>query len=145
MNCHIRVLVVEDNPDDAELMLRELRRGGYTVSAHRVETGCEMERSLDHDKWDVILADYTMPSFNARAALELLQLKELDIPFIIVSGSIGEELAVAAMRAGAHDYLMKGNLKRLIPVIERELREAAGRKERRNLESQLQQAQKMEL
>src|SRR5205085_1751236 len=98
----------------------------------------DMEAALDASPTpDLILADYTLPGFDARAALALLQSTKRDIPFVIVSGSIGEELAVAAMKAGAHDYLMKDNLTRLVPVVERELREAAGRRERRYLESQL--------
>jgi signal transduction histidine kinase len=141
----MRVLVVEDNADDAELMLRELRRGGFEVTSQRVDTRDAMAQALDMQAWDIVLADYTMPSFNARAALALVQEKGMDVPFIIISGSIGEEIAVDAMKAGAHDYLMKGNLARLVPVIEREIREAASRRERRSLEAQLQQAQKMEL
>ncbi|OKH39511.1 GGDEF domain-containing response regulator [[Phormidium ambiguum] IAM M-71] len=131
MNNHIRVLIVEDNPDDAELMLLELELSGYSVIWERVENIREMSAALDRQNWDMILADYSLPQFNALAALSFVQEKNLDLPFIIVSGSIGEEIAVAAMRAGAHDYLLKNSLSRLVPAAERELREAQIRQERR--------------
>jgi diguanylate cyclase (GGDEF)-like protein len=130
-NNEIRVLLVEDNPDDAELIILELELSGYTVSWKRVETTLEMSLALEQQSWDMILADYSLPQFNALAALSLMQDKNLDLPFIIVSGSIGEEIAVAAMRAGAHDYLLKNSLSRLVPAAERELREAQVRRERK--------------
>lgn len=131
MNNELRVLIVEDNPDDAELIVLELEVSGYTVIWERVENMNEMSAALDRQTWDIILADYSLPQFNALAALSLMQAKNLDLPFIIVSGSIGEEIAVAAMRAGAHDYLLKNSLSRLVPAAERELREARVRQERR--------------
>lgn len=131
MNNHIQVLIVEDNPDDAELMVLELELRGYSVVWERVENNNQMNAALDRQNWDMILADYSLPQFNALAALSLMQDKNLDLPFIIVSGSIGEEIAVAAMRAGAHDYLLKNSLSRLVPAAERELREAQIRRERR--------------
>lgn len=131
MNNKIRVLIVEDNPDDAELMVLELEMSGYTVLWERVENKNEMSAALDRQTWDMIFADYSLPQFSALAALSLMQEKNLDLPFIIVSGSIGEDIAVAAMRAGAHDYLLKNNLSRLVPAAERELREAQVRKERK--------------
>lgn len=131
MNNEIRVLIVEDNPDDAELMVLELEVSGYTAIWERVENMNQMSAALDGQTWDIILADYSLPQFNALAALSLMQAKNLDLPFIIVSGSIGEEIAVAAMRAGAHDYLLKNSLSRLVPAAERELREAQVRQERR--------------
>ena len=131
MNKHIRVLIVEDNPDDAELMVLELELSGYSVIWERVENINEMSAALDRQTWDMILADYSLPQFDALGALSLVQEKRLDLPFIIVSGSIGEEIAVAAMRAGAHDYLLKNSLSRLVPAAEREWREAQVRKERK--------------
>lgn len=131
MNNELRVLIVEDNPDDAELIVLELEVSGYTVIWERVENMNQMSAALDRQTWDIILADYSLPQFNALAALSLMQAKNLDLPFIIVSGSIGEEIAVAAMRAGAHDYLLKNSLSRLVPAAERELREARVRQERR--------------
>jgi diguanylate cyclase (GGDEF)-like protein/PAS domain S-box-containing protein len=130
----LRALIVEDSEDDALLLIRDLRRGGYDAVTVRVETGPEMSRMLDERTWDVILADYSLPRFNAIEALDVLHRKGLDIPFIIVSGTIGEQTAVAAMKAGAHDYIMKGAAARLLPAIERELREAAERANRRRAE-----------
>ncbi|MGA9383267.1 MAG: EAL domain-containing protein [Phormidium sp.] len=131
MNNEIRVLIVEDNPDDAELIVLQLEVSGYTVIWERVENRIEMSAALDRQSWDMILADYSLPQFNALDALSVMQEKKLDLPFIIVSGSIGEEIAVAAMRAGAHDYLLKNSLSRLVPAAEREWREAQVRQERR--------------
>src|SRR5207244_2218037 len=107
-------------------MLRALRRGGYTPAAERVDTGEALSALLDRQEWDIILSDHSMPHFSAQAALELVQQTGLDLPFIIVSGSIGEDIAVSAMKMGVHDYIMKGNLSRLAPAIARELREAEG-------------------
>ena len=131
MGIPLRVLIVEDSEDDALLLVRELQRGGYDVTFERVETAKAMAAALGRQEWDIVLADYTMPHFSGTAALELLRESGLDIPFIFVSGTIGEEIAVKAMKNGANDYLIKGNLKRLIPAIERELREAGcGRREK---------------
>ena len=127
----LHVLVVEDNPDDAELLIHTLRRGGYEVAHARVDTAEEMRAALDGPSWDLIVSDHNMPSFGSAAALEILKETGKDLPFIIVSGSMGEETAVAAMKAGAHDYLMKNNLARLVPVIKRELDEAQVRAEHR--------------
>ncbi len=131
MTTSLRVLIVEDSEDDAALLLRSLRRGGYEPVSRQVDTADEMTAALEEEGWDVVVADYSMPSFSGLAALSILKRKGLDLPFIVVSGAIGEELAVEAMKAGAHDYVMKGNLRRLVPAIERELREAAMRKEHR--------------
>jgi len=151
MSTALRVLIVEDSPDDAALVLRELRRGGYEPVSERVETAEGMSTALERAEWDVILCDYTMPHFSALEALETLKSKQLDIPFIIISGTIGEETAVLALKAGAQDYLIKGRLARLVPALEREIREAHSRLERklaeaenRKLEEQFHQAQKME-
>jgi two-component system, cell cycle sensor histidine kinase and response regulator CckA len=141
MNNNLRVLVIEDLEDDMLLMLRELRRGGYTLDYLRVETSEEMEAALDRQDWDIVIADYTLPLFSAPAALKLLQQKQRDLPFIIVSGTIGEETAVTAMKAGAHDYIIKGQLTRLLPAVERELREAEERRRRRETELALQESE----
>ncbi len=137
----LRVLVVEDSPDDVELLLRELRSGGYDPTYERVQTAKAMTAALAKQTWDIVIADYTMPDFSAPAALELLQKSGFDLPFIIVSGVIGEEVAVEAMKAGAQDCIMKYNLKRLLPAVERELREAEGRRDRRKAEERLKQSE----
>src|ERR687894_32436 len=134
----LRLLLVEDSEDDATLLLRELRRGGYDPLCERVDTAGDMEAALDERTWDLVIADHSMPAFSSSAALELLRGKGfVDVPFIIVSGQIGEDAAVEAMRAGAHDYIMKNNLARLNTAIERELREAESRRERRRAEEAL--------
>src|SRR5712692_85455 len=127
MKTPLRVLIVEDCEDDAELLLHELRRGGYDPLFERVETAQAMGAALARQEWDIVIADYSLPQFSGLAALTLVQERGLDLPFIIVSGAIGEDTAVAAMKAGAHDYLLKGKLARLVPAIERELREAGER------------------
>jgi two-component system, cell cycle sensor histidine kinase and response regulator CckA len=137
MHIPLGVLIVEDSEDDALLVLRSLHRGGYEVNHLRVETPVAMQVALENQPWDIVISDYTMPVFNAMEALKLLQDLHLDIPFIIVSGTIGEETAVAAMKAGAQDYLLKGNLTRLVPAVERELREAADRQRRHQAEQAL--------
>jgi PAS domain S-box-containing protein len=140
MGIPLRVLIVEDSEDDALLLVRVLRRSGYDLTYERVDTAAAMSVALETYTWDIIIADYTMPDFNGLAALSLMQAKHLDLPFIVVSGSIGEDLAVAAMKAGAHDYIMKGYLARLIPAVERELREAEVRRARRRAEETLQES-----
>jgi two-component system, cell cycle sensor histidine kinase and response regulator CckA len=137
----LRVLIVEDSEDDLLLLLRELRRGDYTLDYVRVETAIEMQAALDRQAWDIVIADYTLPRFSAPAALELLQQQQQDLPFIIVSGTIGEDAAVAAMRAGAHDYLLKDNLARLLPAVARELREARERQKRLDAEQALRESE----
>jgi signal transduction histidine kinase len=136
MSRPLRALFVEDSEDDLELLLRALRRGGYDVSFERVETAEAMSAALASGGWDVVLSDFSMPHFNAVRALELLHASGHDLPFIIVSGSVGEETAVAAMKAGAHDYVMKENLVRLVPAVEREVREAEVRRERREAQEE---------
>jgi signal transduction histidine kinase len=124
----LRVLIVEDSEEDALLMVRELERGGYDPTFERVETAEKMKEALCTKTWDLVLADYSLPHFSGLEALEVLKASGLDLPFIIVSGAIGEDVAVQAMKAGAHDYLMKDKLKRLVPAIEQELREAGVRR-----------------
>ena len=140
----LRLLLVEDSADDADLILHELRRAGYDPTCERVQTAAEMQAALAQRSWDLVIADYVLPHFSAPDALTLVQESGLDLPFIVVSGAIGEETAVQAMRAGARDYIMKGNLARLAPAIVRELHEAGARRERKQLEEQLRQAQRLE-
>lgn len=140
----LRALIVEDSQSDAELILLALREGGFDPAFERVETAEQMAAALRRQKWDIILADYTLPKFSAPEALAVLKKTGCDIPLLIISGNIGEETAVAAMKAGANDYLMKDNLTRLPAAVQRELREAENRAERNSLEKQLLQAQKME-
>jgi PAS domain S-box-containing protein len=137
MNMSLRVLIVEDSEADAFLIERELRNEGYALESLRVDNETAFLAALDSRPWDVIIADYSLPQFNAPAALLRLQQKGLDLPFIIVSGAIGEEVAVAAMKAGAHDFIVKNMLARLVPAIEREVRDAAVRRERRLAEAGL--------
>ena len=132
---HLNVLIVEDSADDAHFILRELQKAGYNVEAERVETKAAMQAALARQKWDVILSDYSMPHFSAMAALETLKASGQDIPFIVVSGTIGEETAVVMLKGGAHDFIVKGKLARLIPAIEREMRDAEVRRSRREAES----------
>jgi two-component system, cell cycle sensor histidine kinase and response regulator CckA len=137
MGVPLHVLIVEDSENDALLLIRALRRGGYDLMSERVDTAAAMNAALDRQTWDIVIADYTMPEFNGVAALALVRARGLDLPFIIVSGSIGEDIAVSAMKAGAHDYIMKGNITRLIPAVERELREVEVRRARKQAEETL--------
>ena len=136
----LRVLIVEDSEDDAELLIRELRRGDYSVDFERVQTEPEMRAALEKKGWDVVLADYRLPQFGAMAALELLKQRGIDLPFIVVSGTIGEETAVGALKAGAHDFLVKDRLARLLPAIRRERAEAMIRRERKDAIADLSEA-----
>src|SRR5688572_17933170 len=124
MPAALKVLVVEDSENDAELLLHALNRAGYKPSARRVDSATEMEQALSQDNWDLIISDYVLPQFSGLEALKLVQRRSLDIPFIIVSGKIGEETAVEALKAGAHDYLLKDRMTRLGAAIERALKEA---------------------
>jgi PAS domain S-box-containing protein len=137
MPAPLRLILVEDSEDDAALLVRELRRGGFVPEVERVETAEAMRAALDRGSWDLVVADYSLPRFNAPGALAVLKERHLDLPFIIVSGTIGEETAVNAMKAGAHDFFMKGNLARLAPAIQRELREAADRRRTSQVEDAL--------
>jgi len=136
----IRLLLIEDSEDDSLLVIRQIEKGGYNVYYERVETADKMKSALLEETWDIILSDYAMPHFNGLEALKLIKESGFDIPFIIISGTIGEEVAVEAMKEGAHDYIMKNNLKRLLPAVERELREAKSRAERKLLEQKQKQA-----
>ena len=137
----LAILMIEDNEDDALLLLRRFHRAGYRVRSERLCTASALARALQADEWDIIICDHSMPCFDALAALEILKARNLDVPFIIVSGHINEDTAVSAMRAGAHDYLNKNNLERLRPAVERELREARNRRERRQALATLQESE----
>lgn len=131
------MLLVEDSPDDEELLLLELERNGYDVYCERVEAEGPMRQALARTAWDIVISDHSMPCFSGPAALALVRSTGLDIPFIIVSGTVGEETAVNAMKSGANDYVLKGSLTRLCPAIERELREVESRAEQRRTQEQL--------
>jgi signal transduction histidine kinase len=144
MGKQLRVLIVEDNERDAALLLRELKRGGYDLIFERVDTPEAMAAAIGSQPWDLVISDYSMPRFGAPAALDLVRKAQLDLPFIIVSGTVGEEVAVESMRAGACDFMPKGEFTRLLPAIDRELREAQLRAVHRAMEDHLRQAQKVE-
>src|SRR6266705_1669182 len=141
MGVPLRVLIAEDSEDDTQLLVRELKRGGYDPVYERVASAAGMTAALDRQQWDLVIGDYSMPRFSGTAALALVRARGLDIPFICVSGTITEEIAVSAMKAGANDYVTKGQLKRLVPAIERELREARGRAARRDMEAALRESE----
>jgi PAS domain S-box-containing protein len=136
-NRQLRVLLVEDSDNDAALLEIALQRAGFKLESDRVETADGLAAALDTQTWDVVIADYVMPGFDGLSALALVKQRGLDIPFIIVSGHITDDTAVAAMKAGAHDYVMKDNLTRLAPAVERELRDAEVRHARKQAEKKL--------
>ena len=140
----LRLLLIEDSEDDALLLVRELKRGGYNVTHQRVDTATAMHAALDSGSWDLVMSDHSMPGFSGTQALELLRNRNITIPFIFVSGTIGEEMAVSALKSGAQDYLLKGSLKRLLSAVDRTLQEAEGRRERKRLETQVSQLQRFE-
>jgi len=140
MGTPLRVLIVEDSRADAELLRLELERGGYEPVVERVDTPEAMRAALEERSWEVILSDYVMPSFSGPAALKLAKEIAPHLPFIIITGQVGEETAVEAMKAGAHDYILKGNLTRLVPAIRRELQEAVVRRGRQEADEALRQA-----
>lgn len=133
----LSILVCEDNEDDFDLLMLELRRAGYQVEAARVQTDDDLRNALSSRSWDIVISDWSMPSFSAPAALKVLRESGLDLPFIIVSGTVGEEAAVEALRNGAHDFLVKSRLTRLGIVIDREIREANARRDRARMQDQL--------
>ncbi len=133
----LRILLVEDSEDDAALLLRAIQQGGYSVAYERVETAADMKSALDNEAWDVIISDYKLPQFDAPQALAVMKESGQDLPFIIVSGTTSEENAVSSLKAGAHDFVIKGKLARLVPAIQRELKEAVERRERQQRESEL--------
>ena len=142
MDIRLAVLLVEDSESDSQLIVRLLKKAGYKVISEQVETAEQMYAALEKRAWDVVISDYSLPQFSGKAALELLKEKQQDIPFIIVSGVIGEETAVAMLKAGAHDYLMKGNLERLVSAIERELENTKSRRQRKQAEDELRESER---
>src|SRR6266567_111604 len=133
----LRILVVEDSEEDSFLLLRELRAGGFEPVSERVATAEAMTSALDRESWDLVISDYVLPGFGGLEALALYHQRGLDAPFIVVSGHIGEDIAVAAMKAGADDYLMKDRLARLVPAIERALAQAEIRRAHRRSDEAL--------
>src|SRR5712691_8076695 len=137
----LKVLIVEDSPNDAELVLRELARGGLDFQSRRVQTESDFRRELDEFQPHLVISDFSMPQFNGREALAIARESRGDIPFIFISGTIGENVAVEMMKAGADDYVMKNNLARLLPALKRELREAEVRRGRRLAEEGLHESE----
>lgn len=137
----LKLLLVEDSPDDAELLLMQLNKTGYEVAQERVSTLADFQTALQQHQWDLIISDYMLPPHTALDALKLLHQSEQSIPFIIVSGKIGEEVAVEALQAGAHDYLLKDRLTRLGPAIDRALKEAAQKRRRNEAEQALRESE----
>ena len=137
MSTPLRLLVAEDSDDDALLLVRTLRQADFVVTHERVSSASSLREALDRQTWDVVISDYSMPGFSGDDALTIVRGAQPDVPFIFVSGSIGEDIAVAAMRSGANDYVMKNNLRRLAPAIARELRDADERRQRRLAEGRL--------
>ena len=142
MGTPLHVLIVEDSEIDALLLTLELKHGGYEPIHERVETAEAVRAALRNNIWDIILCDYNLPGLNGLEVLAIVKETGSDIPFIIISGAIGEEVAVEAMKAGAHDYIMKDRRQRLLPAVERELREAALRREHRQVEAALRKSER---
>lgn len=141
MGIPIRILLIEDLEDDALLLLHEVRRGGFDPVCERVDNPQGMLAALDGNAWDIIISDHRMPHFSAPAALNILKKSGIDLPFIIVSGTMGEDLAVEALKAGANDYIIKGSFSRLIPAINRSIKEASVRRERKRAEEALRESE----
>ena len=133
----LRLLLVEDSEDDVELLVRELRQGGFSPSYKQVDSAEAMSQALAKERWDAIISDYVLPGFGAIEAFDIAQEHDADMPFIIVSGKVADEIIVELVRAGAHDYVIKDNLVRLAPAMTRELAEAAIRRERRAIDAAL--------
>jgi diguanylate cyclase (GGDEF)-like protein len=134
----LKILIVEDSEDDALLLLREIDRGGYKAEWERVDNALDLQRTLSSNDWDIVITDHNMPGFDSTAAIQIVKQNDRDIPIIIVSGSIGEDVAVESMKAGAHDYILKNNYLRLVPAISRELKEAENRRARLGAEKAIQ-------
>jgi len=133
----LRVLIVEDSEPDALLVERELRRAGFDVVSERVETATAMRAMLEERQWDLVVSDFSLPQLSAPAALAIVQEAQLDVPFIVVSGTVDEETAVESIRAGAHDFVSKASFARFVRAVKRALSEAASRRERRETERAL--------
>jgi two-component system cell cycle sensor histidine kinase/response regulator CckA len=144
MTIPLRALIIEDSQNDCDLLLSMLSRGGYDVAHKRVCSAATLGSLLEEGKWDIVISDYSMPGFKGTDALAMVRNKGLDVPFLFFSGTIGEEIAVNAMRAGARDYVIKGKAARLLPAIQRELHEADVRRERRQMEQRMRQLEKFE-
>ncbi|HUK30670.1 MAG TPA: response regulator [Candidatus Acidoferrum sp.] len=140
----LRALIIEDSDADCELLVRALRHEGYDLNHEQVSSAASLKKCLACETWDIIISDYSIPGFSGTEALKIVRERNLDTPFIFVSGTIGEDIAVDAMRHGAHDYVMKGNLARLLPAISRELREAERRRDHRRSEQRIRQLEKFE-
>jgi PAS domain S-box-containing protein len=141
MSDNLRILLVEDSEDDAAFITRALRRGGYEPQVLRVDTAEDMAHALSREAWDVILSDYDLPAFGGQEALDLRNERCPDLPFIIVSGRIGEEAIVSAMRSGAQDYVLKRDLSRLVTAVDRALREMAAQQQKREAEAALRESE----
>lgn len=141
MDRKIAVLMIEDSADDAELVEMTLAKGGIPAVIERVDSPQDLEKALAERKWDVVISDYNLPGFDGLSALEMVKKSGIDLPFILISGKVGEETAVAAVLAGAHDYVMKDNLKRLPTVVEREIRNAEIREAGRRAEHSLEESE----
>ena len=141
MKIPLKVLIVEDSKDDAELLLHALRHAGYEPSAAQVQSAQAMRTQLGKKSWDLVISDYVVPGFGGLAALKVLQEEDDDIPFIIVSGKIGEDVAIEALTAGANDYLLKDRLSRIGPAIDRALKDVAQRKKRKQAEQSLRESE----
>ncbi len=137
MKIPLQVIIVDDNEDDAILIVRALRRGGFDPTYRCLDNANDLRQALLEAPWELLICDHVMPQFDSFAALKIVEEAGLDLPFIVVSGTVGEEIAVTTMKAGAHDYIMKDNLLRLVPAVERELRDAQGRRLRRQAEQML--------
>ena len=135
MGIPLHVLILEDSEDDALLLVREMARTGLAPDHRRIDSAAKLRAALAAGRWDILISDHNMPSFDSSEVISILAESGLDLPLIIVSGSIGEEVAFEAMKAGAHDYIMKNNLKRLVPAIQRELREAERRRAHREAQA----------
>jgi len=144
MTIPLRVLIIEDSQNDCDLLLGALSRGGYEVAHERVYSEAALTAALEQDPWDIVISDYSMPGFKGTDALAMVRGSGLDVPFVFFSGTIGEEIAVNAMRAGAQDYVIKGKSARLLPAIQRELRDAEVRRERKQMEQRVRQLEKFE-
>jgi len=145
MSTPLRALILEDSEMDCVLLVRELENHGFSVLHKRIENAPDLRKSLISESWDIVISDYSMPGFNGTAALKIVQELKVDVPFIFVSGTIGEDVAVEAMRNGAQDYVMKGKLKRLAPAIRRELQDAELRREHKRIELQMRHLEKFEV
>jgi two-component system, cell cycle sensor histidine kinase and response regulator CckA len=144
MGIPLRVLIIEDSEDDALIVVRELKHAGYDVTFTRVDSPVALKSAVTGEEWDLVISDFSMPKFSGTEALRVVRSLKSDAPFIFISGTMGEDAAVAALKDGAQDYLVKTNLKRLAPAVQRELREAEERRQRQRLEQHVHQLQKFE-